>query len=682
MSSVISLGAIRKTYLAGDFTFEAVRGVSLEVSEGQFLAIVGASGSGKSTLMNVMGCLDRPTEGTYRLAGYDVSDLSIDELAAARGEVLGFVFQGFNLLARHSALENVELPLAYRGIPAARRRVAAQDMLSLVGMSEQLRNTPAQLSGGEQQRVAIARALVTSPAVLLADEPTGNLDSRTAEEILALLQWLHREQGLTIVMVTHDAEVAACASRVVTMKDGLIASDRLVPKPRQAKPRASDTARIAAVVDRTEEEAGGALLPSAATPRDELAAALTSLLMALRIAAGSLLRSKMRAALTALGILVGIASVVTTSALGAGATERLQRSMGALGANMLIVVPASANSSGARGALGSTATLTDEDAEAIATEIPTVDAVAPVMSANVQMVAGARNVSTRLTGTTPAYFRVRNWPAATGTLWDEADSGVGAPVCAIGETVRRQLFGTNTTPIGTELRAGPMPCTIVAVLAPKGQSSFGQDQDDTVIVPLKTFRTGVYRLAGTQVNVIMLGALSPDVVHRAQESVTALLHQRHRIARDSEDDFQVNNLADVLNMFTSQTRVISLLLLVLASVSLLVGGIGVMNIMLVSVAERTREIGIRVSMGARAADVMAQFLVEAVVLAAVGGVTGLFVGLGASAALGHVTEFAIAFQPDSALVALAVSSGVGVIFGFFPARRAARLQPIVALRHE
>jgi putative ABC transport system permease protein len=276
---------------------------------------------------------------------------------------------------------------------------------------------------------------------------------------------------------------------------------------------------------------------------------------------------------------------------------------------------------------------------------------------------------------------VRTWPASRGALWGTEAVRTSARVCAIGETVRRLLFG-DEDPIGRDLRVGRMPCTVVAVLAARGQTGFGQDQDDTVVIPISAFRAGIYRLPNLQVNNIMVTARGPDVLYRAQAGVTALLRQRHRIRPGDDDDFSVRNLTEVMNSFKSQQEIITALLLVVASISLLVGGIGVMNIMLVSVTERTREIGVRLAIGARRRDVLAQFMIEAVVLSAIGGVAGLLLGVGAGAILGRVTQFSVRFQADAALLAMAVSCGIGLIFGFFPARRAARLDPIDALRRE
>jgi putative ABC transport system permease protein len=359
----------------------------------------------------------------------------------------------------------------------------------------------------------------------------------------------------------------------------------------------------------------------------------------------------------------------------------MQAQMTTLGVNLLVVMPAGMRTGGVRSAQGTAASLTDEDAEAIAREVPTVATVAPTVGSGAQVVAGERNVSTRITGTTAGFFTVRSWSASLGALWTDEEVRSRASACAIGETVRQGLFG-GTDPIGSEIRVGQMPCTVVAVLARKGQSGFGQDNDDTVVMPISSFRAGINRMPNNQVNSIMVTARGPDVLRRAQDSITALLRQRHRIRPGSEDNFGVSNLSDLTSAFNEQTAIVSALLMVVASISLLVGGIGVMNIMLVSVTERTREIGIRLAIGARGRDILAQFLIEATTLAVIGGVAGIAVGIGASLLVGRLTEFSVGFRPDIAAISMAVSGGIGVIFGFFPARSAARLDPIVALRRE
>jgi putative ABC transport system permease protein len=403
--------------------------------------------------------------------------------------------------------------------------------------------------------------------------------------------------------------------------------------------------------------------------------------MAVRLALFSLLRNKVRALLTVLGILIGVAAVVASSAIGAGAKERIESQFASLGVNVLMVWPGASATGGARGAAGTGGGLTEDDARAIAVEVPSVTASAPVLTAGAQLVVGARNWSSRVYGTTPEYFRVRNWSATDGATFTEADARLSSKVCVIGTTIQRELFSGESA-LGQTIRVGRMPCVVVGVLESKGQSGFGQDQDDIVVVPLSTFRTRVSRRPGREVGYVMVSARDPSLMSHAEGAISGLLRQRHRLGQGDESDFTVRNMADVVKSFDEQRAAITTLLLVVASISLLVGGIGVMNIMLVSVTERTREIGIRLAIGARARDILAQFLVEAVVLAAIGGLAGLGLGVGASVLVGRTTEWRVSVQPETALLAVLVSGGIGVVFGFFPARRAAKLDPIVALRHE
>ncbi len=403
--------------------------------------------------------------------------------------------------------------------------------------------------------------------------------------------------------------------------------------------------------------------------------------MAFRLALRSLTRNKLRAALTVLGILIGVAAVVAMTALGDGASASIQNQMGALGVNLLWVFPGQSTSSGVRGEMGSRPTLSEDDAEAIARELFTVQAVAPVITASAQLVVGARNYATRVTGSTPDYLRVRAWPVARGAAFTDADLRLAARTCMIGETVRRALFD-QADPIGQTVRIGRMPCTVVALLAPKGQGSFGQDYDDTVVMPITAVRARLRHTPGREVDQIMVSVREQDLMTRAQDQLTALLRQRHRTPEADENDFMVRNLQDLMATLERTRSTLSTLLLAIACIALLVGGIGVMNIMLVSVSERTREIGIRLAIGARSADILAQFLVEAVTLSTIGGVAGLALGVGAGTVLGRAMEWNVRFSPTAAVIAFATSGGIGVVFGFFPARRAAQLDPITALRHE
>ena len=403
--------------------------------------------------------------------------------------------------------------------------------------------------------------------------------------------------------------------------------------------------------------------------------------MAFRLALRSLTRNKLRAGLTVLGILIGVAAVVAMTALGDGASASIQNQMGALGVNLLWVFPGSNTSSGVRGEVGSRPTLSEDDADAIARELFTVQAVAPVITASAQVVLGARNYATRVTGSTPDYLRVRAWALSRGSPFTEADLRLAARTCMIGETVRKALFDQGD-PIGQTIRIGRMPCTVVALLAPKGQGSFGQDYDDTIVMPITAVRARLRHTPGREVDQIMVSVREQDLMARAQEQLTALLRQRHRVAEGDENDFMVRNLQDLMATLERTRSTLSTLLLAIACIALLVGGIGVMNIMLVSVSERTREIGIRLAIGARSADILAQFLVEAVTLSTIGGVAGLALGVGAGTLLGRAMEWSVRFSPTAAVIAFATSGGIGVVFGFFPARRAAQLDPITALRHE
>ncbi|MEZ4391205.1 MAG: ABC transporter permease [Polyangiales bacterium] len=409
---------------------------------------------------------------------------------------------------------------------------------------------------------------------------------------------------------------------------------------------------------------------------------MTPWLMALRLALRSLSRNKLRASLTVLGILIGVAAVVAMTALGEGAKGSIETQMNNLGVNLLWVYPGASNSGGARGEMGSRPTLTEDDGVAIAREITSVAAVAPVLTVSTQVVVGARNTATRVTGTTLDYLRVRAWTMRRGRGFEDLEMRSAAKVCVIGETVRAALFDDDEDPIGRTIRLGKLPCTVVGLLASKGQGSFGQDYDDTVLMPISTVRARMRGSAARDVNNIVVSVREPELMRRAQNQIGALLRQRHHLQPSEEDDFMVRNLQDIMATMEQTRSTLATLLLAIAAIALLVGGIGVMNIMLVSVTERTREIGIRLAIGARSGDILAQFLVEAVVLSVIGGAAGLILGVGAGKLLGRAMEWAVSFSPTAALIAFSTSAGIGVVFGYFPARRAAHLDPIQALRHE
>ncbi len=711
MNTVIELVGMTKTYVLGEVEVHALRGVDLKIERGEFVAVMGASGSGKSTLMNMLGCLDLPTSGNYFLEGEDVSQLDESELATIRSRRIGFVFQNFNLLSRTSALENVELPLFYSAwTPDGEHRAA--DLVKLVGLAGRDQSHPNQLSGGQQQRVAIARALVNRPSILLADEPTGNLDSTNSAEIMDVLTKLNREQGITVIVVTHDPDVAAYADRVVTFRDGVIISDT------RKEGAAAHTA------------ASAAHTPAAIAP--EQAASITDTAwtfarMAIVAAARAIKRNKLRAALTMLGIFIGVAAVITMVAVGDGAKSSVEAQINSLGTNLLVVVPGATTSNGVRAGLGSNSTLTVADAQAIGRSGGAVALVTYMDRQVAQVVSGNHNWSTNIQGTTSNYFAIRDWPPSIGRIFTDSEEKAGAAVCLLGQTVVNNLFGEGQNPVGATIRVKNFPMKVIGVLSIKGQSSYGQDQDDVVIVPFNTAERKVLGVSGPSaaatpaavatanasnpyatvpttnsvyssseaaspfggapkitgvVNTVYIKASSSDQVDNAIAQITHTLHERHHIQAKQDDDFTVRNLSEIAAASENATQVMTLLLLSVASISLLVGGIGIMNIMLVSVTERTREIGIRMAIGARRIHIMLQFLVEAMMLSVMGGFAGIVLGILVSKLISALAEWPTLVSPVAVAGGFIFSAAVGVFFGYYPARKASMLHPIEALRYE
>ena len=691
---VLRVENVTRTFVVGDVEVRALRSVSLTVERGDFVAIMGSSGSGKSTLMAILGCLDRPTSGHYYFEGVDVASLGEPELARIRSERLGFVFQSFNLLSRTSALENVGLPLYYAAsgpVDRKTRQSRARASLGLLGLSERENNPPSQLSGGQQQRVAIARALINAPSLLLADEPTGNLDTRTSHEIMETLTALNRDKGVTIVVVTHEADIAAYADRVVTMRDGEIVSDE-----RKAR---SDPAWAAAI--RTHSP------PVAARP---IAAGgfWAFGLMILAAAAQAIGRNKMRSMLTMLGVFIGVAALIVMVAVGDGANEAVRKQIEGLGANVVIILPGAATSGGIRAGFGSASTLTVEDAHAIRREDPAVAQIGYLIRQQGQVQYGNQNWTTTIQGVSVNYPPITNWRIASGRAFSAKDENRADLVAIIGQTVARQLFSPTENPVGAFIQVKNTPLRVIGVLAAKGQSPFGQDQDDLVMTPFTTAERKVLGVAAPSqqqtpinwaylpdpnpynlqprltgfANQIYVQAGSQALVQTAIAQASETLMRRHRIKPGAIKDFDVRNLSQFAETAENSSRIMALLLAAVASISLLVGGIGIMNILLVSVTERTREIGLRMAIGARRLHVLLQFLAEAVFLSVSGGLAGIVAGVAISAGISLV----FGWQAPLSLTAIAggflFSAAVGVFFGYYPARKAASLDPIEALRYE
>jgi len=411
---------------------------------------------------------------------------------------------------------------------------------------------------------------------------------------------------------------------------------------------------------------------------------MTPLLPTVKIAYGALRTNKVRAALTMLGVIIGVAAVIATVAVGAGATERIQQQIASLGSNLMIVLPGSITTSGIRLGSGNALTLTEDDARAIATQCPDVSAAAPVIRQGQQVIAGGNNWATSIQGVTPAYLTVRDYTLDHGVAFTDKDVESANTVALVGRTVANNLF-PGGDPVGQTIRIRNVPLTVIGLLSPKGQSPGGQDQDDIVLIPISTAKKrvlGVSQASAGAVGVIMVQATGPTTIGQAQEEVRTLLRQRHRLQQAQEDDFTIRNLEEVFAAQETSARVMAWLLAVVASVSLIVGGIGIMNIMLVSVTERTHEIGLRQAVGATTGDILLQFLVEAVAISLLGGIVGIGAGVLTSVIISRIAHWSTVLSAGSIALAFAFSGLVGVFFGYYPARKAAFLDPIEALRYE
>jgi macrolide transport system ATP-binding/permease protein len=667
--ALLELRNLTREFPAGDQVLAVLKDIDLRIDAGEMVAIVGQSGSGKSTLMNILGCLDKPTRGSYRVAGRETGQLLPDELAELRREHFGFIFQRYHLLSDLTAQGNVEVPAVYAGTSRAARSARSLELLQRLGLHDRTGHTPGKLSGGQQQRVSIARALMNGGEVILADEPTGALDTHSGAEVMKILKELHAE-GHTIIIVTHDMGVAEHAERVIEIRDGEIVGDtRREPRRETPAPDAAPDTAVDALQTRVAKPFSVHANRSARAGR--VSAFADRFREAFRMALLAMNAHRLRTFLTMLGIIIGIASVVSVVALGAGSQQKVLQNISAIGTNTIEVFSGSGfgdvRSSAVR-------TLLPGDADALAAQ-SYVDSVTP----NLNTSARLRYRNVELTGTVNGvgeqYFRVKGVKLAQGVAFGRNAVQERMQVAVIDNNTLTKLFPNTPNPVGEVILLGSVPVRIVGVAA-KSEGGFGNTEALNVWVP---YTTAMGRIIGQNyLRSITVRVADDAPMAAAEQGINQLLKMRH-----GREDFYVLNTDSIRQTIESTTQTMTLLIASIAVISLVVGGIGVMNIMLVSVTERTREIGVRMAVGARQGDIQQQFLIEAVLVCLIGGALGIAIALAFGAVFSHLSsDFPLSFSTTSMVAAFACSTLIGVVFGFLPARSAAQLNPVDALARD
>ncbi len=655
VSPLLHLQAIHRSFVVGEDRIDVLKNINLDIYAGEMVAIMGASGSGKSTLMNILGCVDTPSQGLYCVNGVATHALKPDELADLRRDRFGFIFQRYHLLSHLNAENNVEIPAIYAGRSRFTRSQQAKTLLQRLGLAEKNFNRPNQLSGGQQQRVSIARALMNGGDVILADEPTGALDTHSGKEVMQILRRLN-QLGHTIILVTHDPAIAAHAKRVIEIRDGVILADRAQQPIQLDEP--SETLNETFTQPQTP-------LPAIWWQKN-----LTSFIEAFKMAWISMVTHRMRTLLTMLGIIIGIMAVVSVVAIGQGAREKVISDISAMGTNTFDVYPG--KDWGDRHASG-IQTLKPRDLPLLQQQVFT-DSVTPNVSTNVVLRQQNLVLQANVSGVTGDYFQVKDLKMQFGRAFDEDAVKNLATVAVIDHNTLLKLFDAKTNPVGRIILLNNMPCRIIGVAAEK-KSAF-DSQNLNIWMP---YTAVMNRLMGqhyfSSISVRIKGDLSSAI---AENQIVKILTQAH-----GQKDFFTRNSDSILQTIEKTTATLTLLISSIAVISLIVGGIGVMNIMLVSVTERTREIGIRMAVGARQRDIMQQFLIEAVMVCLLGGTLGIALSFGVSALFSFfVSSMSMSFSVWSLVAAFVCSSLIGIIFGYIPARNAAQLDPIEALARE
>ena len=641
--SLIECKNINRYFGSGANRVHVLKDVSLSIEKGDFVAIIGQSGSGKSTLMNILGCLDSATSGSYQIDGIETAKMEPDELAALRRERFGFIFQRYNLLGSLTARDNVALPAVYMGMGGKERSNRAEKLLQDLGLEGKEGNKPSELSGGQQQRVSIARALMNGGEIIFADEPTGALDTASGKNVIEIIQKLHKE-GHTVIMVTHDPGIAAIANRIIEIRDGEIISDSSKnPEIPESK------------IERIKEKSSWLFY-------------YDQFVEAFKMSVQAIMAHKMRSLLTMLGIIIGIASVVSVVALGNGSEKKILADISAMGTNTISIFPGRGFGDRRSGRIK---TLTIDDAKVIAKQSYVASAT-PQTTSGGTLTYRNTDLSASLYGVGEQYFDVLGLKLESGRLFDETDVKEDAQVVVIDQNTKEKLFGADVNPLGKTVLFNKRPLTVIGVME-KEENSFGNSD---VLMLWSPYTTVMHQITGeSHTNSITVKIKDDANTQVAEKGLTELLKTRH-----GTEDFFMNNSDSIKQMVETTTGTMKLLISSIALISLVVGGIGVMNIMLVSVTERTKEIGVRMAIGARRNNILQQFLIEAVLICIIGGLVG--VGLSTAISLvfnQFVTEFPMEISIGSVIGAVVCSTAIGVAFGFMPANKASKLNPIDAL---